>query len=841
MTNAAPPGNTSSEQDSQGELATKRTGPDYRAGWIGLHLLALTGVVIAQPIYSVYRANPDIFVARSTPPMALVVLAVAVAFLPPVTLLGIVWLVGWIRPSWRMYAASLLVGLLVLVLALQIGARYEWLHPIASVGVGVVVGIVGALFYFHRPVAGRYLSVLSPTGLVFLALFLLTPPMAALAVPRSVTSGGVVLSSDAPVVFIVFDEFPQVSLLNSEQDIDRIRYPNLAELADDATWFRNAAPAHPYTTRSIPSLLSGELPDPSRLSTAADFPNNVFTLFAHTHELHVVEPLTDLCPESLCHSEAVPVWEEASEMSRITSQVYQRIVAPGLFDDDVLQLDDPFERADRIDAAMKSDRLQEFRDLIDQIDGKDGQFYFGHFLLPHGPFHYLPSGASYNRLSVSDPGLDESAVWSGDPWHTFDNHQRHLLQVGAVDALIGELTDHLREIHAYDETMIVITSDHGVAHIPGEPRRGVSDANLYDIGLVPLIIKQPHQVDGGVDDRLVQAVDVIPTVAEMLGGDRAWNGDGISLAGGDLRTELRMRDEDNVDVVINTDGPGRAEAVARLVDRFGEGREEHDLFAYGPFAELVGSTIETIPTGDVTLNAIIDEPLLYSFVDPSSGFVPAFVSGDVENLSRLPTEPQVALVVNGVVGGVVPLHGIDGDLAEFGGVVSGSLFRDGANPISLLSVYSMDGEVIANQMSTNIAASYTFPEGQGNVLESSSGDRIEIDPDAVVGFVDSAAANDGRRLITGWAFDRETMEPVESVVVFVGDRFLVSLVPNAERAGLADQLGTQQVLMSGFAVPIPESALGDDLTQLKVYGVSAKGATELSIVEAVQEELSTSG
>jgi hypothetical protein len=837
MSKAGPSGPTSSDHGQAVARAADRPRPDHGAGWIALHFLALSALVIAQPIYSVYQANPEIFVARSTPPLALVILAAAIAIVPPGILLGIVLLAGWIRPSWRMYVASFLVGVLSLVLVLQIGARFEGLHTSVLIGFGVLAGTVAAVFYFRRPVAGRYLSVLSPAGLVLAALFLLTPPMVALAVPRSVAGTGVVLSSDAPVVFIVFDELPEVSLLDSELEIDRVRYPNFAKLADDATWFRNAAPAHPYTTRSIPSLLSGELPDPSRLSTAADFPNNIFTLFAPTHDLHVVEPLTDLCPESLCQSEAIPVWEEAKEMSRITSQVYQRIVAPALFDDDVLQIEDPFERGDRIDAAMRADRMQDFRSFIDEIDGDEGQFYFAHFLLPHGPFHLLPSGASYNRTSVSDPGLDESAVWSGDPWHTVDNQQRHLLQVAAVDRLIGELTNHLREVDAYDKTMIVVTSDHGVAHIPGEPRRGISDANLYDIGAVPLIIKEPNQVEGVVDDRLIQAVDVIPTIAEILGANPAWESDGLSLASGGGRSELQMRDQEDDDVVIDLEGPGRAEAVERLVDRFGEGREEYDLFAYGPFADLVGSSVESIPAGKETLDANIDEPLLYSFVEPSSGFVPAFISGDLQHLNRLPTEPQIALLVNGVIGGVVPLHALDGNSAEFGGVVPGSLFRDGSNPISLLSVYSMDGETVANQVSTNIAPSYRFVEGQEDILESSSGDRIAIDPDAVVGFIDSAVANDGRRLITGWAFERETMEPVQSVAVFVGDQFVVSLVPNAERAGLAEQVGTQRVLMSGFAVPIPEAALGNDLSSLTAYGVTATGASELRIVEAVREQL----
>jgi hypothetical protein len=290
-------------------------------------------------------------------------------------------------------------------------------------------------------------------------------------------------------------------------------------------------------------------------------------------------------------------------------------------------------------------------------------------------------------------------------------------------------------------------------------------------------------------------------------------------------------------VLIDVEGPGRADAVQRITGRFGEGGRENDLFAFGPFADLVGSNIRSLAPDEPVLTATIDEPTLYSYVEPGSGFVPAFVSGEINNLSRLPLEPHIALAVNGIVGGVVPIHSIEGNRAQFGGVVSDALFHDGANPVSLLSMYSMNGETTLNQVTTNIAPSYSFVGSPVSALESSTGARIEIDPEAVVGFVDSAIPANGQRVLTGWAIDGQSMSPVDAVVVFIDGEFVVSLVPNAERAGLAEQMGTQEVLMSGFAVRIPESSFGEDFSRLSVYGVSPSGASELGIVDAVRQEL----
>lgn len=95
--------------------------------------------------------------------------------------------------------------------------------------------------------------------------------------------------------------------------------------------------------------------------------------------------------------------------------------------------------------------------------------------------------------------------------------QRHLLQVEFVDTLIGKLMKRLQEVQLYDPGLIVVTADHGVSFWPNETRRAVRGSHVADILRIPLLIKAPFQKNGLVSDHRISVVDIVPTIAAMLG------------------------------------------------------------------------------------------------------------------------------------------------------------------------------------------------------------------------------------------------------------------------------------------------------------------------------------
>ena len=117
-----------------------------------------------------------------------------------------------------------------------------------------------------------------------------------------------------------------------------------------------------------------------------------------------------------------------------------------------------------------------------------------HALLPHGPWVYLPDG----RMSRPPgpellPGM-QTIPGFYDDYLRHHNEQRQLLQLGFADRLLGRLIARLKREGIYDDTLVVVTADHGFAWKVGvDTRRSVSLSNVDELGPVPMIVKRPGQ------------------------------------------------------------------------------------------------------------------------------------------------------------------------------------------------------------------------------------------------------------------------------------------------------------------------------------------------------------
>ena len=96
----------------------------------------------------------------------------------------------------------------------------------------------------------------------------------------------------------------------------------------------------------------------------------------------------------------------------------------------------------------------------------------------------------------------------------------YLGEVQAFDAGLGVIIEELKRIGEYDNTILVVSGDHG---IPGITR---GKCNLYDLGTqVPLAIRWPKGIQhtGRVVDDFVSLPDLAPTFLEAAGVDAPAN------------------------------------------------------------------------------------------------------------------------------------------------------------------------------------------------------------------------------------------------------------------------------------------------------------------------------
>ena len=662
-----------------------------------LHLGGLWALAFAQPLFELLGRNAQFFIARGSTAGDILALAFGYALVPPLACAALVWALGRVRPAAGWAAQLVLVGLIVAGMLLP-PAGDALGGSAAAVPVALLLGAGAALLYARTEVVRTFVTVLSPAPLVVLLLFLVLSPVHELVLPGGGT-GSVAgpARSSTPIVHVVLDELPESTLADASGTIDAGLFPNLARLARGATWYRNATTVDDLTTEAVPAQLTGMQPREGSLPTTRDHPRSLFTLFERSHDVTVIEPITDLCPERLC-SEARPGTIDRLESLESDLEV---VVRHMLLPEDLRQglpaIDRVWEgfeaggaspdvlrggsnlKHDVIQRLKHDDATAGFQRAIAALDhpGARPPLLFVHSTLPHGPWRFLPDGRRYAIEGKEFPGLEDRG-WTGPQWQVDQSFQRHVLQVQYTDRLVGGLLDKLRATGLYDRAVIVVTADHGVAFRSGQPRRPVNRTNVGEIAPVPFLVKWPGQRDGKVAEGAVRTIDVLPTIAKAAGVQLPWRADGIPA------------DERRVDpaAAIDVSHAGKPVLTERLdsilAKRGGRERIEAALlrdgvYSLGPAPQLVGRPAVAASATSGPRTTLDGD---YRRVDGRSGELPAFVSGEVDGL---PANAELAVAVNGRVEATTRAYRKGGRMV-FAAMVRPSALRDGPNAVTVLEV-----------------------------------------------------------------------------------------------------------------------------------------------------------
>jgi len=175
---------------------------------------------------------------------------------------------------------------------------------------------------------------------------------------------------------------------------------------------------------------------------------------------------------------------------------------------------------------------------------QDGKPFFLYLAprAPHGPATPAPRHeGKFDRVKVSRDGSfneddvgDKPDYVRNSPRLTANEirqldalHRDRLRTLQAVDEMVGELFQTLRETGALDTTYVFFTSDNG--YLLGQHRRAEKGLPYEEAIRVPLLVRGPGVRKGVVERRLASNIDLAPTIAELAGATPRNAVDGRSL------------------------------------------------------------------------------------------------------------------------------------------------------------------------------------------------------------------------------------------------------------------------------------------------------------------------
>lgn len=592
--------------------------------------------------------NPEFFVARGNTTGQIIVYTLALAFVPPLIALAIEALAQLVNRDlrWGIHLVLMVVVLGCFVLQL-IKDKLDWPAGLL-IGLSLVIAALFVYAYTRWRFPRSFMDILTPAPVIVILIFFCFSGASKLILPREQPDPvNVEIGNPAPVVMVIFDEFPLASLMDEKGDIDRTRFPAFADLASTSTWYENATGAAAYTPQAVPAILSGTEPDQSDLPIAADHPRNLFTLLGKTYDVRVMEAATQLCPEELCPDSRVG--SDDAKLSDLFSDlevVQKHLLLPDSMRRNLPDVSktfgeftnesgdggggedaesgatgatgatgttgptgettaEPPERTGQ-GAARKLGRMLALRsneDELDRINNFIGNIAPGqtetldliHVEKPHYPWRHIPNGQRYSNLTGEWNGLlPNDGPWMAPPKVIDIALQRHLLEVGYVDTLLSRITDDLKKKGLWDEALVVVTADHGASFQPRIARRAAVKQNLGEIASVPLFMKAPGQEEPEVVGEHFCSTSILPEIAERLEIDYPWDT-------ADCPAE-------QVKVVNSPQGEATAsfdtmkKQRQRLVDRiqrvFGTDVGWGPTYRFGPRKDLIGKKVSQLNVND---------------------------------------------------------------------------------------------------------------------------------------------------------------------------------------------------------------------------------------------------
>ena len=682
------------------------------------HLFALTGLAVSQPLYDLFGKYADFFIAHDAQPQDILLLVLLLSAGLPLLLIAIVWIAGWFHRSARL---GIHLAFFAVLATLTVGPIVKQIEPLPGLVTAIGSSAIGlGLIYPYYRFDGfrKLVTYVALLALVFPLRFLGFSTVSDLVFPEDAPTSIFQVSQKADVVFVIFEEIPLVSLMDEDRQIDAIRYPSFASLADDAHWFRNYTVNGPMTKWSVPSILTGRYTREQQSLLAKNYPESLFTLLGASHRIKPHGFSKKICPKGLIdHTVRPPFRQRLQAMARDMSVVYLHMTLPDDMTGDLPPVTDNWtgfvadtETAEDKPRAGKKIR-GEINIFIDTIKPSAApNLFYLHTMLAHNPWKTFPSGRAYpgpmpgyrrDKAYVAEAAGYGGKRWTDNPWLVIQGQQRHLLAVGTADWGLGKILKHLKAIDLYDRSLIVVTSDHGCSFEPGSRNRGHLGTVAADTMPVPLIIKLPHQQQGVVHDDNVESIDILPTIADALDIDLPWPVDGRSAFDDSTLPRAKKtlyfapNDGELKKHTFDADNPAKYASLEKKLAIFGSGKKTPDgHFTIGPYGHIVGQSTADLPR-EPTADFAIDFRQAGHYDNLNlrrRRALPCYFSGSIRSQGSVGEPVHLAISVNGQIRAVTQTYREPTrENPQFYAIIPEDALRHGKNDIDFFAIHPGDG------------------------------------------------------------------------------------------------------------------------------------------------------
>ena len=423
------------------------------------------------------------------------------------------------RPSLANRLAPLALGTLS-VLALLLSIRV--LNTIACVllACGVAWRLVPRLWRLRPGFSRVVRASLIPLGLGLIALVIGRHAQFAWAKHRAEAKPAAMGSPN--VLLLVMDTVRAKSL--SLYGYPRETSPRLDRLARSGVTFAQARSTAPWTLPSHAGMFTGRWPselfqyheqklDPSVPTLAGYLGRNGYATAGFVAN-------TFYCNAGFGLNSGFDHYEDFYEVSHVSpseilrnAEVGRRLMA--LLDDEPAEHPDGRKDADRING-----------DFLAWLSKRDGRpfFAFLNYLDAHAPYVQPPSAGRHFGLRATTPAdVETLAKWQNREFIPDDPRAVELARdayddgIAYLDAALGRLFDELDRRGLAENTLIIVTADHGEEI--GEHRLVGHGRSLYRDELhVPLLVIKPGRIPSGqLVAEPVSLRDLPATVVDLLG------------------------------------------------------------------------------------------------------------------------------------------------------------------------------------------------------------------------------------------------------------------------------------------------------------------------------------